>query len=341
MKDQPDKLALTKTRPIVVEIPSRSVLPEAMPTAECAAAAQWVQDHRDRVHVLRWAGANAESDAVPIQLSVVIPMYNEEARVSGVIADAIDYLRKQPFPTCLMLVDDGSSDRTSAIAVAMLRAAPAGSLCTATLVRHESNRGKASAIRTGLWIARGAHRLVMDADGSTPLSEVRTLLEAAAATGAGLVVGSRALRRDIVRQSFTRHVSHLLFRAWVRANGFRTVLDSQCGFKLYSAELAEVLSAPGTGLSVTSGYEFDLEHIELSRCLGHRVHEVPVIWVDMPGSKVRLVRDALAMVRGVRRLRERLASLPERPIESKPPVASEDGTAARAAINIPRERTRQ
>lgn len=336
MNDQPVKLTLTPKRPVAVEIPPRPLFPDPVPAAECAAATQWVQAHGDRVRVLRWSGANAESGAAAIRLSVVIPMYNEEARVSGVLADSIEYLRNQPFPTCLVLVDDGSSDRTSAVAIAMLRAAPAGSLRTATLVRHAVNRGKASAIRTGLWIALGTHRLVMDADGSTPLSEVQTLLDAAEATGAGLVVGSRALRPGTVRQSFTRRIPHLLFRAWVRANGFRTVRDCQCGFKLYRADVAEALCAPGTGLSITSGYEFDLEHIELSRRIGHRVQEVPVIWVDKPGSKVRLVRDALAMVRGVKRLRERLASLPEGRVESKPSAASGDGTTERAVTNIPK-----
>ncbi|MFA6044541.1 MAG: glycosyltransferase [Phycisphaerales bacterium] len=336
MIDNPARFVLALPRPVAVELPPRPVLPESLPHAECASATQWVQTHGDRVKVLRWSGANAESGPAAIRLSVVIPMYNEEARVSGVLADSIDYLRNQSFPTCLMLVDDGSSDRTSAIAVAMLRAAPAGSLHTATLVCHAVNRGKASAIRTGLWLASGAHRLVMDADGSTPLSEVRTLLDAAEATGAGLVVGSRALRRDMVRQSFKRHISHLLFRAWARANGFRTVRDSQCGFKLYRADVAEALCAPGLGLSITSGYEFDLEHIELSRRLGHRVQEVPVIWVDKPGSKVRLERDAVAMVRGVRRLRKRLASLPEGIVESKPSVVSGDTTTGRNLTDIPK-----
>lgn len=271
-------------------------------------AEEWVAGNGGPVRVRRWVPAGASSVPLDIQLTVVIPAYNEQSRLAATLAAAIRYLRAAPFTSCLMVVDDGSGDETVAIAEMMLRQAHQGSLRMATLVEHGKNRGKSFAVRNGLWIASGAHRVISDADAATPLWELDRLLAIAVESDAGLVVGSRGAPGGHTKWTLKRRLSHLLFRLWVRMNGLGAVKDSQCGFKLYRADLAERLCRPGSGLSATEGFEFDLEHIELARRLGHRVEEVGVRWADQPGSKVRLTRDAVAMFVGVRRLTKRLSA---------------------------------
>lgn len=301
-------------RPVVVEIigPDRgSPLGGSLGQA---LTEEWVAANGGPVRVRRWVPAGASSVPLDIQLTVVIPAYNEQARLAATLAAAIRYLCVAPFSSCLMVVDDGSNDQTVPVAEMMLRQASEGSLRMATLVEHGKNRGKSAAVRNGLWIAAGAHRVISDADAATPLWELDRLLAVAVERNAALVVGSRAVEGGRTTWTLKRRLSHTMFRLWVRMNGLGAVKDSQCGFKLYRADLAEQLCRPGSGLSTTEGFEFDLEHIEIARRLGHRVEEVGVQWADQPGSKVRLTRDAAAMFVGVRRLAKRLSA--KRPKET-------------------------
>ncbi|MBY0111942.1 MAG: glycosyltransferase [Phycisphaerales bacterium] len=301
--------SFTLDRPVVVEVATLDARIDGtnpIPTTSDEAIAA---GHGGPVRVRRWAPEENAQPRLSIDLTVIIPAYNEQARLAATLAAAIRYLCAAPFTSCLMVVDDGSNDQTVPVAEMMLRHAHQGSLRTTTLVEHGKNRGKSVAVRNGLWLASGAHRIVSDADAATPLWELDRLLAIAIERDAGLVVGSRDVTGESAAWTLKRRLSHQLFRLWVRMNRLGAVKDSQCGFKLYRADLAEQLCRPGSGLSTTEGFEFDLEHIELARKLGHRIEEVGVRWTDQPGSKVRLIRDAAAMFVGVRRLAKRLSAI--------------------------------
>jgi len=159
-------------------------------------------------------------------------------------------------------------------------------------------------VRTGMLQARGALRLMADADGATPIMEVKRL-EAAVQGGADLAVGSRALADPsvVVRARPHRRLSGRVFIAIARALGVRQVVDTQCGFKLFRGGVADVLF----GALRTEGFGFDVELILRAERRGYRIAEVPVNWADQPGSKVGLLRHAPGMLGQIVAARWRLS----------------------------------
>jgi dolichyl-phosphate beta-glucosyltransferase len=181
----------------------------------------------------------------------------------------------------IVVVDDGSRDRTAE------RAEAAG----ATVLRNEANRGKGYAVRRGMLAARGARRLMTDADLSTPIEELERL-GARMDEGHDVVIGSRALpgARIEVRQPWYRENMGRLFNLFVRALAVPGVMDTQCGFKLFTAAAArDVFSAMRL-----DGFSFDVEALFLARRKGYRIAEVPVVWRNDAASRVSLVRGFLA-----------------------------------------------
>ena len=214
-------------------------------------------------------------------LSVVIPALNEEDRLPRTLERIASYLGRRGGGYEVLVVDDGSHDRTSE------RAEAAG----ATVLRNEANRGKGFAVRRGMLAARGPRRLMTDADLSTPIEELDRL-SARMDEGHDVVVGSRALpgARIEVRQPWYRENTGRLFNLFVRALAVPGVKDTQCGFKLFSAAAArDVFSA-----ARVDGFSFDVEALFLARKKGYRIAEVPVLWRNDAASRVSLLRGALA-----------------------------------------------
>jgi dolichyl-phosphate beta-glucosyltransferase len=214
-------------------------------------------------------------------LSVVVPALDEEDRLPRTLERIASHLARRGEAYEVIVVDDGSRDRTAA------RAEAAG----ATVLRNETNRGKGFAVRRGMLAARGARRLMTDADLSTPIEEVDRL-GARMDEGDDVVVGSRALpgSRIEVRQPWYRENSGRLFNLFVRALAVPGVRDTQCGFKLFSAAAAsDVFSA-----ARLDGFSFDVEALFLARKKGYRIAEVPVRWRNDAASRVSLVRGFLA-----------------------------------------------
>jgi dolichyl-phosphate beta-glucosyltransferase len=166
-----------------------------------------------------------------------------------------------------------------------------------------ANRGKGAAVRAGMEAARGALRLMADADGATPIVEVKRL-EAAVQAGADLAVGSRALRDAsvVVRARPHRRLSGRLFHVASRVVGVRSVVDTQCGFKLFRGPVAEVLF-PALR---TDGFGFDVELLLRAERAGYRIAEIPVNWADQPESKVGVVKDGPRMLAEIVAARLRL-----------------------------------
>jgi len=214
-------------------------------------------------------------------LSVVVPALNEEERLPRTLERIASYLGGRGGGYEVLVVDDGSRDRTAE------RAAAAG----AAVLRNEANRGKGFAVRRGMLAARGARRLMTDADLSTPIEELERLC-ALMDDGHDVVVGSRALpgARIEVRQPWYRENTGRLFNLFVRALAVPGVKDTQCGFKLFSAAAArDVFSA-----ARLDGFSFDVEALYLARRKGYRIAEVPVVWRNDAASRVSLVRGFLA-----------------------------------------------
>jgi dolichyl-phosphate beta-glucosyltransferase len=234
--------------------------------------------------------------------SVIIPAYNEAARVPTYLKEIQAYFEGRDESYEVIVVDDGSQDGT-ADRVREVAAGRPG----VTVHALDRNRGKGHAVRAGMARAVGALRLMADADGATPITEVARL-EAAVAAGADLAVGSRVLEDpSVIRQvRVHRKLSGHVFNFLLRRLGVAPVLDTQCGFKLFRGAVAAALFPQVT----TDGFGFDVELLMLAARRGFRVAEVAVNWADQPGSKVRVLREGPRMLYEVLAARRRLAGRP-------------------------------
>ena len=229
---------------------------------------------------------------------MVIPAYNEAQRLPAYLSEVVAYFDGRGEPYEVIVVDDGSEDETAA------RVLEAQAIHQAvTLHRLAENRGKGFAVRAGMRAARGDLRLMADADGATPIAEVKRL-DTVIQAGADLAVGSRALPDPSVRREVHIHrkLSGEIFNFFVRRMGVGDVTDTQCGFKLFRGTVAETLF----GELETTGFGFDVELLMLARRRGYRVIEVAINWADQPGSKVAVLRDGPRMLAQVVRARVRL-----------------------------------
>jgi dolichyl-phosphate beta-glucosyltransferase len=238
-------------------------------------------------------------DPIPPTWSVVIPAYNEAQRLPAYLSEVVAYFEGRGEPYEAIVVDDGSTDETAAGVLEAQSIHPA-----VTLHRLVENRGKGFAVRAGMRAARGALRLMADADGATPIAEVKRL-EAVIQAGADLAVGSRALPDPSVRRDVQIHrkISGEIFNFFARCMGVGNVTDTQCGFKLFRGAVAEALF----GELETTGFGFDVELLMLARRRRYRVIEVAINWADQPGSKVEVLRDGPRMLAQIVRARIRLA----------------------------------
>ena len=234
-----------------------------------------------------------------MDISVVIPAFNEERRLGPTVETIARYLRQRGEPWEIVVVDDGSADDTTGVA----RRAAAGDE-RVRVVRFTTNSGKGHAVRSGFLESRGDLVLFSDADCSTPIEELEKLRKAVA-DGADVAIGSRALPdSDVrVRQGLLRQTAGKTFNVLVRAASGLALHDTQCGFKLFRREKA----LPAFRAQKLDGFAFDVEVLFLAKRLGLAIAEVAVAWINSPDSKVHVVRDSARMARDLGRIR--LASL--------------------------------
>jgi dolichyl-phosphate beta-glucosyltransferase len=230
-------------------------------------------------------------------LSVVIPAYNEEQRLPSTIESIEGYLETHQPAYELILVDDGSGDGTRKVMEAAALRNPK--------VRIEAlptNRGKGGALAAGVAIAQGDEVLVTDADLSTPIEELEKL-EAALKAGAGVAIASRSVRGSQVEipQPVYRVLMGKVFNLIVQVVLLPGIWDTQCGFKLFRADVARPVFAALT----TDGFGYDPEALFLAKRRGVRIVEIPVVWRNSAPTKVMPFRSSLDMFKHVVRVRFR------------------------------------
>lgn len=231
----------------------------------------------------------------PLALTVVVPAFNEAARLPATLDQMVAYLEAAPgwLPAEILVVDDGSRDGTSEV----VGRHPGGPNVTVQALPLPVNRGKGAAVRVGVAMATGRFILISDADLATPIEEIETLRQA----GVDLAVGSRGLRRELIvrHQPLTREGMGRIFNLIVRALALTTFKDTQCGFKLVDGPLGKDLARRMR----LDGFAFDVELLARAERLGARIAEVPVHWYHVEQSRVRPLRHSAQMLRDVLKLR--------------------------------------
>jgi dolichyl-phosphate beta-glucosyltransferase len=223
-----------------------------------------------------------------LDLSVIIPAYNEEARLPKTLDSIIAYLRSQPYRAEIIVVNDGSSDRTSEVVNAWAQNHPGLRMLTKPV-----NRGKGDSTRRGMLEARGKIALFTDADLSTPIEEAGKLLAALKDGNYDAVIGSRAMDRSLimVHQSMIREQAGKFFNWLVRWSTGIEFSDTQCGFKAFRMPQTRVIFEQQR----IERFGFDPEILFLAARHGLRVAEVPVLWSHDSASKVNVAKDGMLM----------------------------------------------
>ncbi len=229
--------------------------------------------------------------------SLVIPAFNERNRIEASLRMIATWYETRPggWEWEVILVDDGSTDGTGSLAQRIARQLD----IPLEVLRHETNRGKGAAVRTGVLAASGNPVLISDTDLSTPLSEWVKLAERLPTHP--IAIGSRALEEALVRrkQPFYRRLVGKAGNVLVRLLAVPGIRDTQCGFKLFRGDVAHELF----GQAQINGFAYDIEILYLARRRGLPIAEVPVLWFNSPESKVSLVWDSLRVLWDLLRLR--------------------------------------
>lgn len=219
-----------------------------------------------------------------IDLSLIIPAFNEEERIAKNLNNAINYLEQQNIKYEIIVVDDGSNDNTVTIIRNFFK--------DIKIIELGKNLGKGAAVRAGMLEAKGNIKLFSDADFSTPLYEMHKLIQKIK-EGADICIGSRAIDRSYVKehQPFYREYMGKIFNKFVQLLVFRGIPDTQCGFKAFKKDVADKLFSH----SKINGFSFDVEILYLAKKYGYKLEQIPVEWYNDARSKVHPVKDSFEM----------------------------------------------
>jgi dolichyl-phosphate beta-glucosyltransferase len=220
------------------------------------------------------------------ELSVIIPAYNEAKRLDPRLKSVVDYLKKNYPDSELIVVDDGSTDETAAVVRKY----------KVQLISYTPNRGKGYAIRVGVSATTGRMVLFMDADLSTPLTEIPKIIKVLGKND--IVIGSRAGTSDA--PVFRLIASFIFDQIKYLMVGLRRFRDTQCGFKIFKGDVARRLFARGQ----VDRFMFDVEILYLAEKSGYKIVELPITWADVPGSHVRFWEGLINMFRDLWRIKQ-------------------------------------
>ena len=223
-------------------------------------------------------------------LSLIIPAYNEEQRLRRTLTQIQAFLSEQPYESEVLVVENGSQDRTAAVAE---------DFAPEVRLLREPKRGKGLAVRRGMMEASGDFRFICDADLSMPIEEVIRFLPPKL-DDYDIAIASREVPGAVrYNEPAYRHWIGRTFNLLVRTMAVPSFQDTQCGFKCFTAEAAEALFP----MQRIDGWTFDVELLYVALRLGYRVKEVPINWYYFPGSRVRIVQDSWLMLTDLFRIR--------------------------------------
>jgi dolichyl-phosphate beta-glucosyltransferase len=234
-----------------------------------------------------------------VYLSVVIPAYNEQARIADTIYAVKDYLAHQSYRSEVIVVDDGSADLTTEVVRTIdIYASEIKRQDVSIIMENVKNVGKGFSVARGMLAARGRYIMFTDADLAAPIEEVEKLLPFLE-SGWDVVIGSRRIGSAAAEQkSLARRMASALFNLIVQVFAVRGIYDTQCGFKAFTQSAAHRIAR----LQKTYRFSFDVEQLYIATCLGLRIKEVPVKYVHQEGSTVQ-TKDIVPMLLDVMNIR--------------------------------------
>lgn len=218
-------------------------------------------------------------------LSLIIPAHNEEDRLPDTLKQALEFAGKQTYSMEVLVIENGSMDRTFQIAQDFAMQHPI------IKVLQNAQRGKGRAVRQGMLAAQGEYRFMCDVDLSMPLSEINRFLPPVL-EGYDIVIASReapgAVRHE---EPYYRHFVGRIYNGLIRFLALPGLHDTQCGFKCFRAAAAQDLFPRQT----LFGWSFDVEILFIARILGYKIVELPIHWYYNPNSKIKVLRDSFKM----------------------------------------------
>ena len=220
-----------------------------------------------------------------MEISVVIPAYNEEKRIEPTLKRAINYLRSHFDNYEIIVVDDCSTDNTNNI-VSKYKKNNVKSL------RNKKNKGKGYSVKHGIQNAKYSLVLFSDSDLATPIEELGKFMHHIKEYD--IVIASRNMKESNikVKQPLCRQLMGKTFPLLVNLIALRGFKDTQCGFKLFKTDIAKKV----VSLQTFERFSFDVEILFIAKKLGYKIKEVPVVWIDKEGSKVSPIKDSIKML---------------------------------------------
>lgn len=216
-------------------------------------------------------------------LSIVIPAYNEEQRLPASLEKIDSFLEQQSYDAELLIVDNGSTDRTVSVASEFAESRPWVRVVKAAV------RGKGLAVKIGMQVATGEFRFICDADLSMPIEEITKFLPPQSEGYDVLMATREGQGAQRIGEPLYRHLMGRIFNLIIKLAALPGIQDTQCGFKMFSRKAAEDLFS----VQQMVGIGFDVELLFIARKRGYRIREVPIIWYFDPDSRMRLIYDSL------------------------------------------------
>jgi glycosyltransferase involved in cell wall biosynthesis len=218
-------------------------------------------------------------------LSIIIPAHNEENRLPPSLLALSNFLSRQEYSSEILVVENGSKDRTFEIAQSFLKEIPD------LKVIREQNAGKGLAVRRGMLAAEGQYRIFCDADFSMPVEEIQKFLPPKI-DHYDVAIASRELAgAKRIGEPEYRHRIGRIFNSMVRWSVLPGLHDTQCGFKAFRADVAEIVFQQQT----LPGWSFDAEVLVIARERGYHIEEIPIIWYYKPGTRLHFIKDSIQM----------------------------------------------
>lgn len=228
------------------------------------------------------------------QLSIVIPVYNEEKRIPDTLKKIIEFFKNQKINYEILVVNDGSKDKTVEVCKPYENE-------RIKVIDYKPNQGKGYAVRKGMLNAGGDIAVFSDADLSTPIEEIDKFLPYFK-QGFDIVIGSRALKESNIKihQPVYREWMGRVFNLFVQRFAIKGIKDTQCGFKAFTQNAAKKVF----GLQQLNRFSFDVEALYIANKLGFRIKEVPVTWINDEASKVSAIKDSIKMFKDILKIKK-------------------------------------